>query len=99
MAKFVSRRAAYGHLTTLSQVWLPCLCLHCGADLPRLEFVVADAQGLGFGLVAGRRAQDQLEDAPAVILNRFLAIDDGPAIDVHVVSHAPIEGAIRGELE
>ncbi len=45
------------------------------------------------------RAQDEVKYAPAVILNRLFAVDDGSAIDIHVVSHASIEGAIRRKLE
>src|SRR5579883_3491290 len=73
--------------------------LHHGAELPGRELVVAVAERLALALAARGGGEDELEDALAAGLDRFLAVDDGAAIQIHVVGHALEERGIGGELE
>src|SRR3990167_1287100 len=77
----------------------PATGSHRCADLPRLEFIVTDAQRFRLRLLPRRRGKNEVEDAPAVLLDGLLAVDDGAAVDVHVVGHAPVERGIRRKLE
>ena len=64
--------------------------LHRRAQHPRREFGAAEIKTLALGRLARRGLQHQFEDALAALLHGFLAVEDGAAIDVHVVFHAPV---------
>ena len=48
----------------------------------------AEIKALALGRLSGGGLQHQVENALAALLHRFLAVEDGAAIDVHVVFHA-----------
>src|SRR3954447_4293079 len=59
--------------------------LHRRPKHPRRELSAAEIKTLALGRLAGCRFQHQFENALAALLHGFLAIEDGAAIDVHVV--------------
>src|SRR5687767_6068759 len=61
------------------------MALHHRADLPGHEFILSIAVLLALGLFTRGSGQHQLEDAPAHLLDRNLAVDDFAAVDVHVL--------------
>src|SRR5262245_10521744 len=77
---------------------MPRAALHHSADLPRYEFVGAEAVRLGFAFLARGDAQHQLEDLPALLGDGGAALDDGAAVHVHVVDHVVVDARVRGEL-
>src|SRR6185369_6844732 len=72
--------------------------LHRRADLPGNELVVAIAQELALGLLAGGDAQDGGEDLRAFLLDGD-AVEDVAAVDVHVALHAAVDVVVGGELD
>ena len=56
-----------------------------GAELPGGELFVPEAELLALGPLARRHGQHEVEDLPAHILDAERAVDDGPAVDVHVL--------------
>src|SRR5215204_3487326 len=99
MAKFVSRRAAYRQITPPSQVG--CLnAVHIVAPIfhgSNSSSPMPSASDLVFWPDAVRRIRSKMRFP--LSLDGLLAVDDSAAIDVHVVSHAFVEGAIRRKLE
>src|SRR6185503_7691898 len=73
--------------------------LHHRAELPGRELVVAEAERLALRLLARGRLEDQLEDARADLGDALLAVDDGAAVDVHVVGHVAVEGGVGRQLQ
>src|SRR4030088_2513796 len=61
---------------------------HRRAKHPWREFGASEIKTLAFGRLSRSRLQHQVENALAALLHRFLAVEDGAAIDVHVVFHA-----------
>src|SRR5262245_61979054 len=73
--------------------------LHDRADLPRREFVVAEAQALGLAALTGCDLQHQIEDARAHLLDRALAVQNAAAVEVHVLRHATVHLGVGRELD
>src|SRR5262245_21346103 len=59
--------------------------LHCCAEVPGPELVLAVAELLALRALARGRIQDHLEDTLADLLERGRAVGDLAAVDVHVV--------------
>src|SRR5258708_13920472 len=87
------------HIALSIVFWRGFAALHHRADLPGLELVLAEAELLALGLLAASHVQDQLEDALAAFGHALRAVDDGAAIDVHVVGHALVERRVGRELD
>src|SRR3954469_18683535 len=73
--------------------------LHRRPKDPRRELGAAKVKTFALGRLAGRGFQHQIEDALAAFLHALFAVEDGAAIDVHVVFHALVHGRVGGELD
>src|ERR1700737_683701 len=62
--------------------------LHRRPKHPWREFGAAEIKTLALGRLSRSGLQHQIENALAALLHRLLAVEDGAAIDVHVVFHA-----------
>src|ERR1051326_2397541 len=80
-----------------ARLWLR-LTLHYRPDDPGREFFFADAGELALAPLAGGDRDDLLEDLPADLGQRS-ALEDHPAVDVHVLRHVPVHEAVGGELD
>src|SRR5579883_709130 len=69
------------------------------ADLPGSEFGSAEIKLLAFCFLTGSDAQYHFKNALAALLNGFIPVQNGAAVDIHIVFHAPIHGRVRGELD
>ena len=69
------------------------------AQEPGLEFFFAEAVDFAAGEFAGGDGEDLVEDSLAGLLYVLFAVDDGAAVDVHVVGHAVVEGGVGGDFE
>src|ERR1700743_2667010 len=65
---------------------------HRRAKHPGSELGAAEIKTLAFGRLAGGGFQHEVEDQLAAFLHTLLAVEDGAAIDVHVVFHALVHG-------
>src|SRR5450631_3367373 len=72
---------------------------HRRAEYPWREFGAAEIKALALGRLARGGLEDQVENALAARLHRFLAVEDGAAIDVHVLFHAPIHRRIGRKFD
>src|SRR4051812_45488268 len=72
---------------------------HRRAKDPWRELVFAIAPRFALRLLTGRSFKDQVEDASANFLYRFLAIDNGAAIEVHVLLLVRIQSTVGRELQ
>ena len=66
---------------------------------PGLEFFFAEAVDLAAGEFAGGHGEDFVEDSLAGLFDGLFAVDDGAAVDVHVVGHAVVDGGVGGDFE
>src|ERR1700694_4756788 len=73
--------------------------LHRRSKHPWREFGGAEVEAVALGRLSRRRLQHQVENTLAALLHRFLAVEDGAAIDVHVVFHAFIHGRVGRKLD
>src|SRR5258705_8297044 len=73
--------------------------LHCRADDPRGELVFAVSPLLAFGFLARRGLEYELEEFAAGLRDRFRAVDDGAAIEIHVLFLARIQRRVGGEFQ
>src|SRR3981081_3742487 len=74
-------------------VWVPCfrrddIDLHGSPEPPWREFGTAEVKALALGRLSRGGLQHQVENALPALLHCLLAVEDGAAIDVHVVFHA-----------
>src|SRR5581483_3681076 len=72
---------------------------HRGAEHPGRELRAAEVKTLALGRLARRGLEHEIEDALAALLHALLAIEDGAAIDVHVVFHALVHGRVGRKLD
>src|SRR5579871_845174 len=72
---------------------------HRRAEHPGRKFGAAEIEAFALGRLAGSGLEHQLEDPFAALLHRFLAVEDGAAIDVHVIFHPPEHRRVGGELD
>src|SRR5262249_51851335 len=72
---------------------------HRRAQYPGRELSAAEGKALALGRLAGSGFQHQVEDALAAFLHALLAVEDGAAIDVHVVFHPLVHRRVGGELD
>src|SRR5689334_19458034 len=84
-------------MTMRVEPW-PCPS-HRRPEYPRRKLGAAEIEALALGRLAGGGFQHQVEDALAAVLHAFLAVEDGAAIDVHVIFHALVHGRVGGELD
>src|SRR4051794_39899162 len=73
--------------------------LHRRAQHPWRELGAAEIKTLALGRLARRGLEDELENALAALLDALLAFENGAAIDVHVLFHAPVHRRVGGELD
>src|SRR6185436_9501272 len=66
---------------------------------PRRELVIAIAEELALRLLSRSGLEHELEEPAADLGNRFLAVDDRAAVDVHVLFLVLEERGVRGELQ
>src|ERR1700692_4147523 len=66
---------------------------------PRREFRAAEVETLAFGWLSGGGLEHEIKDALAALLHGFLAVEDGAAIDVHVVFHALVHRRVGRKLD
>src|ERR1700733_12359338 len=92
-----TKACGYGFL--LSQERRQSTTLHRRAEYPGSEFGAAEIEALALGRLARGGLEHQVENALAALLHRFLAIEDGAAIDVHVIFHALEHRRVGGELD
>ena len=57
---------------------------------PGLELFFAEAENFAAGLFTGCGSEDVVEDSLAGLFDCLFAVDDGAAVDVHVVGHAVV---------
>src|ERR1700735_5182638 len=72
---------------------------HRRAQHPWRKLSPAEVKALALGRLAGGGFQHEVENALAALLHGFLAVEDGAAVDVHVVFHAPVHRRIGRELD
>src|ERR1700749_3149761 len=75
------------------------VALHRRSEHPRRELGAAEIKALALGRLARGGLEDEVEDALAAFLHALLAVEDGAAIDVHVVFHALVHGRVGGKLD
>src|SRR5271154_6423762 len=73
--------------------------LHRRAEHPGREFGAAKVKTLALGGLAGGGLEHQVENPLAALLHRFLTVEDGAAIDVHVVFHALVHRRVGRKLD
>src|SRR5687768_8002567 len=73
--------------------------LHGRPQYPGREFILAHAMLLAHRARTRRHLDDAPEDLLAGLLHRHLAIEDGAAVDVHVLAHAAVHRAVGGQLQ
>src|ERR1700709_325948 len=73
--------------------------LHRRPKHPGREFGAAEVETFGVCRLAGGGLEHEVEDALAALLHALLAVEDGAAIDVHVVFHALEHRRIGRELD
>ncbi len=66
---------------------------------PGLEFFFAEAVDFAAGEFAGGHRQECFEDSCSCLFYVLFPVDDGAAVDVHVVGHAVVEGGVGGDFE
>src|SRR5262249_52495142 len=74
------------------------LTLHDGPDDPGRELLLADTGELALAPLAGGVRLYVLEDLPPHLGQRR-ALEDHPAVDVHVLRHVAVHEAVGGELD
>src|SRR5580698_3793742 len=72
---------------------------HRRAEYPGRELRAAEVKTFTFGRLARGGLQHEIEDALAALLHGFLAVEDGAAIDVHVVFHPLVHRGVGRELD
>src|SRR4249920_1457053 len=75
------------------------LPLHRRPKHPRRELVVAVAEDLALGGLAGRGLEDQFEELLAHVLNAGLAVHNDTAVDVHVLFLAVPQRRVGSKLQ
>src|SRR6266478_8033879 len=73
--------------------------LKCGSQNPWSELFVPYAGELAFSLFAAGHLKNFLEDAPADLLDGFLALKDRSGIDVHVFFHPLVQGGVGRDFD
>src|SRR6185503_10622104 len=69
--------------------------LHHGADLPGRKFSLAKSLHLALRPLAGRHAENHLENPLATAFDRVVAIHDPTAVEVHVLFHSSEQRGVR----
>src|SRR5882672_11722602 len=77
----------------------PFAQLHRGPKHPRRKLGAAEIKTLALGRLARCGLQHQLKDALAALLHGLLAVEDGAAIDVHVVFHPGVHRRVGRKLD
>src|SRR5258705_13875720 len=72
--------------------------LHRRAKHPGRELGTAEIKTLALGRLARGGLQHQLENALAALLYALLTVEDGAAIDVHVVFHPLVHRRVGRKL-
>src|SRR3954465_14044540 len=73
--------------------------LHGSPEHPWREFGTAEVKALALGRLSRGGLQHEIENALAALLHRLLAVEDGAAIDVHVLFHPLEHRRVGGELD
>src|ERR1700733_731022 len=92
-----TKACGYGFL--LSQERRQSTTLHRRAEYPGRKFGAAKIEALALGRLARSRLEHQVENPLTALLYRLLAVEDGAAVDVHVVFHARVHGRVGRELD
>src|SRR6202035_4428980 len=66
---------------------------------PGREFGAAKVKTLALGRLAGGGLEHQVENPLAALLHGLLSVEDGAAIDVHVVFHALVHRRVGRKLD
>src|ERR1700738_2274459 len=72
---------------------------HRGAEHPRRKFRAAEIKTFALGRLARGHLQHQIEDALAAFLYGLVPVENGAAVDVHVIFHAPEHRRVGRELD
>src|SRR5579863_1577616 len=73
--------------------------LHRRAQYPRREFGAAEVEAFALGRLPRSGLEHEIENALTALLHGLLAIQDGAAIDVHIVFHPLVHRRVGRKLD
>src|ERR1700728_3501783 len=83
----------------MTEIASEAAALHRSPKYPGREFGAAEIEAFALGRLTGSGFQHQVENPLAALLHALLAVEDGAAIDVHVVFHALVHRRVGRKLD